>query len=95
MKHDWSVADGWGRALASTAGGGVFAVVFLIAAGAVPTRLGMSPSLAAALGVWLVVPAWVTAAVAVLLARSGRRAWLGLAAATAALGAASAAALWL
>ena len=79
--------------MASTAGGGVFAVVFLIAAGAVPTRLGVSPSLAAALGVWLVVPAWVAAALAVLLARSGRRAWLGLGAATV-LGAASAAAVW-
>lgn len=95
MKHDWSRGEGWGKMLAATAGGGLFSIVFLIAAGAVPTRLGVDPSLAAALGVWLTVPAWVAAAICVVLARSARRAWVRLGATTAALGGASGAALLL
>ena len=95
MKHEWSAGEGWGKTLAATLGGALFSITFLITAGAVPTRFGINPSLAAALGVWLTVPAWLTAAVAVLLARSARRAWAGLGTATAALGTAAVAALLL
>ena len=93
MKHDWSAAEGWHKTLAATLGGGMVCILFLIAAGAAPTRFGMDRSLAAAVGVWLAVPVWVAAAIGVLLARSARRAWTGLGATAAALAGAAAAAL--
>lgn len=74
-KHPWTRAEAAGKVTAAVVGGPLWLVAWTVAAGAVLPRLGASPSLAAAAGVLLGLPAWGAAGLAAVLAPSGRAAW--------------------
>jgi hypothetical protein len=79
MKHAWSAGEAWGKSSAALIGGALLFGDVLIGVGTTLARLGASPNVAAATAVWLAFLCWPAMAIAVLLARDARRAWLGTA----------------
>lgn len=77
MKHVWSAGEAWGKGSAALIGGALLFVAVLIGVGSILTRAGATPNVSAAVAVWLAFLTWPVMSIVVLLARDGRRAWIG------------------
>jgi hypothetical protein len=92
MKHAWSPVEMWSKGLLILIGSTIVAGLFFVASGSVLTRLGVEPSVAAAVGTLLWLPVWAAVACGALLATRVRGAFTATAALTIAFAAALAAA---
>ena len=76
MKHKWTRGEVWGKATAALLGGFIAFVLFGLALGEGLPDVGVPVGVAVAVSVALSVPVWVLLIGWVVLAQSGRGAWL-------------------